>query len=166
MKKTSHSVLDIFFTLALFCVFSATALAVVVIGADVYRKTTKSMEDNFNGLTATSYITQKLHQNDAENAVSIGKIEDIPSLIISQSNADQSFCTYIYEYDGNLQEQLVIDNTKPSLSGGQSIVAINSLDIVAINDKAIQIDIVDTQKNKKTMLIAFRSSQKVGEKND
>ncbi|MEG2916225.1 MAG: DUF4860 domain-containing protein, partial [Oscillospiraceae bacterium] len=78
MKKTSHSVLDIFFTLALFCVFSATALAVVVIGADVYRKTTKSMEDNFNGLTATSYITQKLHQNDAENAVSIGKIEDIP----------------------------------------------------------------------------------------
>ncbi|MEF9983419.1 MAG: DUF4860 domain-containing protein [Oscillospiraceae bacterium] len=166
MKKTSHSVLDIFFTLALFCVFSASALVVVIIGADVYRKTTKSMEENFNILTATSYITQKLHQNDVENAVSIGEIEDIPALIITQNNDGTSFCTYIYEYNGNLQEQLVIDSTVPSLSGGQPIVAINSIDIVPINDKALQMEIVDAQNSKRTMLISFHCSQKVGEKND
>lgn len=51
MQTVRRSFVDVLFTLALFCVFCASALAVVVIGADVYTSTARSMDDNFSTRT-------------------------------------------------------------------------------------------------------------------
>ena len=45
-------VVDFLFTLALFCVFAASALMVVVIGANVYRQTVRGMDSNYDSRTS------------------------------------------------------------------------------------------------------------------
>ena len=59
MQRNRGSVIDVLFTLALFCVFCASALAVVLIGADVYTSTARNMDQNFSTRTAVSYVAEK-----------------------------------------------------------------------------------------------------------
>lgn len=67
-------VVDFLFTLALFCVFAASALMVVVIGANVYRQTVRGMDSNYDSRTSLTYLTEKVRQNDAANAVTIRSV--------------------------------------------------------------------------------------------
>ena len=53
-------VVDFLFTLALFCVFAASALMVVVIGANVYRQTVRGMDSNYDSRTSLTYLTEKV----------------------------------------------------------------------------------------------------------
>lgn len=77
-------VVDFLFTLALFCVFAASALMVVVIGANVYRQTVRGMDSNYDSRTSLTYLTEKVRQNDAANAVTIRSVGDSPALVLSQ----------------------------------------------------------------------------------
>ena len=58
-------VIDLLFTLALFCVFAASALLVVLIGADVYESSARGMDRNFGLQTSLHYVAAKVRQNDA-----------------------------------------------------------------------------------------------------
>lgn len=58
-RKNQGHIVDLFFTLSLFCLFAASALIVVIIGSDVYRKTTANMEENYATQTALSYTAEK-----------------------------------------------------------------------------------------------------------
>ena len=48
-RTQKDHVVDFLFTLALFCVFAASALTVVVTGANVYRQTVRRMDQNYDG---------------------------------------------------------------------------------------------------------------------
>ena len=97
-------VVDFLFTLALFCVFAASALMVVVIGANVYRQTVRGMDSNYDSRTSLTYLTEKVRQNDAANAVTIRSVGDSPALVLSQQAGERIYETWIYVYDGYLRE--------------------------------------------------------------
>ena len=84
-------VVDFLFTLALFCVFAASALMVVVIGANVYRQTVRGMDSNYDSRTSLTYLTEKVRQNDAANAVTIRSVGDSPALVLSQQAGERTF---------------------------------------------------------------------------
>lgn len=65
-------VIDLLFTLALFCVFAASALLVVLIGADVYESSARGMDRNFDLQTSLHYVAAKVRQCDAAGAVRAG----------------------------------------------------------------------------------------------
>lgn len=46
MIKQKNHVVDLLFSLALFCVFAASALTIVIMGADVYQKSVNDNEQN------------------------------------------------------------------------------------------------------------------------
>ena len=77
-------VVDFLFTLALFCVFAASALMVVIIGANVYRQTVDRMNGNYDSRTSLTYLTEKIRQNDAADAVKISSVGESPALVLSQ----------------------------------------------------------------------------------
>lgn len=66
--------IDLLFPLALFCAFAVTSLLVVVVGADVYRRTTDEMDRNFALRTPLAYLSQAVHRTDLAGGISIGPV--------------------------------------------------------------------------------------------
>lgn len=109
MKQERHFVVDILFVLALFGVFAVSALVLVTIGADIYQKTVSDMNTNYDNRTAIAYITEKIRQSDCilsdgTPAVSIGTLEEIPALVLTDELDGEYYCTYLYLQDGWLRE--------------------------------------------------------------
>ena len=128
-EEPNRHIVDILFVLALFVVFAASALMLVTIGANIYKQNVVNMSTNFTKRTAYSYLTEKLRQNDTTNAVSIGELEGIKALVLSQQIDGTEYVTYLYLYDGYLKELYVRKDSfsgSALLSAGQDILALTS----------------------------------------
>lgn len=96
--------IDLLFPLALFCAFAVTSLLVVVVGADVYRRTTDEMDRNFALRTPLAYLSQAVHRTDLAGGISIGRFGDGQALILSETVNGEEYRTYLYCRGGNLCE--------------------------------------------------------------
>ncbi len=134
MGKARKHVFDLLFSLALFFVFAATSLLVVMIGANVYRGTVNTMERTFASRTSLSYIAEKLRQNDNEGAAEVGDIAGLPALVITQQHSGVTLQTYIYYYNGYLTELLATENTPLQPELGQAVLALGGFYIEEDNN--------------------------------
>ena len=119
-NQEKHFIVDILFVLALFGVFAVSALALVTIGADVYQHTVEDMGVNYESRTAVSYILEKVRQNDTTDSISLATLEDTPALCMLSRIEDETYCTYLYFYDGHLKELFMREGTS---LGGQVLPA-------------------------------------------
>lgn len=119
-------VVDLLFTIALFGVFAASALLVVLIGANVYKSTVRGMNANFNMQTSLTYVAAKVRQNDTENAVSIGELSGLPALVLKQTVGENDYHTLIYEYGGKLREIFTRADNPVTPSEGNAIMDVDS----------------------------------------
>ena len=103
-KQEKHFIVDILFVLALFGVFAVSALALVTIGADVYQHTVEDMGVNYESRTAVSYIMEKVRQNDTADSIFLTDLENVPALCMLSEIDEETYCTYLYLYDGHLKE--------------------------------------------------------------
>lgn len=117
-------VIDLMFPFALFFVFAASSLLVVLLAADIYQKTTVLAESNNQSRTALSYVTGKVHQGDAQGGVSIGRFDGHDSIIIRQTDGKQCYLTYIYEEEGMMRELFLQEGTKALAEDGREIMEI------------------------------------------
>lgn len=126
--QKSHTA-DVLFTLALFCVFAVSALAVVLVGADVYKRTAAGMETSFTSRTAVSYVAQKVRQSDESGAVSLTQMGGETALRLSRRMENGDYFTYIYYYDGSLRELFCAADLTPSPEMGQPLLELDSFSI-------------------------------------
>ena len=97
MKKKNHThVTDVLFTLSLFCLFTACAFLVILIGIQVYKTTVSDLEDNYSSKTALSYVTEKLRQHDFAGGVSVTSLEGETALVLADDAEGETYLTYIY----------------------------------------------------------------------
>ena len=128
-KQEKHFIVDILFVLALFGVFAVSALALVTIGADVYQHTVEDMSVNYESRTAVSYIMEKVRQNDTAGSISLTTLDDVPALCMLSQIEEDTYCTYLYLYDGHLKELFMREG---SSLGGQVLPA--GTDIMELQD--------------------------------
>ena len=96
-KGNNAHMIDLLFTLALFCVFAASALMVVLIGARVYQNTIERMNANFDGRASIAYVSNKIRQNDYPDAIHIIELEEgVPALALDQDFDGITYQTIIY----------------------------------------------------------------------
>lgn len=114
--------IDSVFVIALFTVFAITAFLLILIGAKQYQHTADSMDANYESRTISSYLTEKIRQNDSAGTVQVTDLEGIPAIALTTMENDVTYVTYIYYYDGALREIMVTDSSVFSLSTGQEIV--------------------------------------------
>ena len=150
--------IDILFTLALFCVFSATALGVTLIGSRVYKNAAFAMENHFNSSTAISYVKEKMHQHDHEGAVEVATVEGHKVLILNSTIRDYEFRTFIYEQDGFLKELYVLKDSIIGLSGGQKVVPIKDFQVEEIEKGLFRISITGMDQLEETILIGMQAN--------
>lgn len=159
-EEPGRHIVDILFVLALFCVFAASALTLVTIGADVYRQTASHMTDHFSERTACSYLTEKLHQSDTADAVTVGELEGVPAVMISQEIDGEFYCTYLYLYDGYLKELFVRKDSYAGddiLSAGQNILAVTSFQIEELGNGLLCLKLDTGNGRIMTLYTALRS---------
>ena len=99
LKKTPEHTIDRVFLLALLALFAATAFLVVSIGAKQYHSIADSMTANYETRTVSSYLEEKMNQNDVAGSVAVTSIGAFPAIALSETVNDTVYTTYLYCYD-------------------------------------------------------------------
>lgn len=158
-ESNNRHIVDVLFVLALFGVFAASALMLVTIGANVYKKTVSNMNDNFEERTAYSYISEKIRQNDIYDSVEIGDLEGVSALLFIRRVGDDEYCTCLYFYDGYLKELFMRRDSFTGtnlLQAGQDIMPLSSLSMEEAKPGLIRLT-MDTGSRPLTLYASLRS---------
>lgn len=156
-QSTAH-LIDLLFPLALFCAFAATSLLVVVIGADVYRRTTEEMDRNFATRTPLSYLSQALHRGDVSDGISAQQVGDSDALILSETIDGVPYNTYLYCYEGDLRELFARADIGFSPENGQVITGCASIEIDEVEQGLYQIRCTTAMGDQTEILAASRAT--------
>lgn len=159
-KQEKNHIVDILFVLALFVVFTLSALVLVILGASVYRQTITYMDKNYTARTAYSYLTEKVRQNDRYDSISLGQLEGTDALVLTQEINDTTYATYLYLYEGSLRELFIRQGsdigTNP-LSAGQEILPLTDWNLEMAQEQLLHIALTLDDNTQKELFIALHS---------
>ncbi len=160
IKQGKNHIVDVLFVLALFVVFTLSALVLVILGANVYQQTISYMDENYTARTACSYLTEKVHQNDLYDSISIGQLEDTPALLLSRKINDTSYVTCLYLYEGSLRELFMrqgSDIGDDPLSAGKEILPLHGWELEMAEEHLLHITLTLENDSEKDLYISLRS---------
>ena len=158
-NKSGKHVIDVLFTLTLFCVFAAASLMVVLIGANVYQSTVKKMDLNFEINTSITYVTTKIRQHDTAGSVFLSALDGQDALVLESEFDGEVFQVWIYHYDGVLRELFIHrDNTAAlNLQAGQELMRVHSFAIEQARENMISLTAASVDGEFARRLVALRS---------
>ncbi len=134
MRDTGRTNFYIFLTmLILFCVFAFVFLLLVSAGGGVYEKTMHRMDESYEIRTTLSYISNKVRSASSRD-VHVAQMDGQNILEICDSAVGGEYATYIYYYDGALQEIYQKRDKELSMEYGEEIVRTGSVDIGQTDD--------------------------------
>lgn len=154
--RSSH-VIDLIFPIALFFVFAASSLSVLILAANIYASTTHRLAANDENRTALSYISEKIRQSDAGGAIGLSKIDGTDCLTMSAVYNGTPCTTYIYEYEGMLKELFINDGVSVSLKSGKDIMEIVSLSMEQLEDHIYRFTSVNSDGTTSSLITSERS---------
>lgn len=139
MKRKAHytHVIDAVFPIAVFFVFAASSLAVLMLSSRIYSSSSSSAAANYSSRTAFAYISEKIRQHDANGGISVETKDGTDYLVL----ADDGYTTYIYVWDGTLMELRLRDGVDADPSTGQNIVSVQDFSIQEVRDGVYHFDI-------------------------
>lgn len=152
--------IDTVFIFALITLFAATSFLLVLIGAKQYRNVTNIMNENYEDRTISSYLTEKIRQNDTRDAITVSSLEGIPALSLKATENGRSYTTYIYYYDGSLRELVATEGSVFTLSSGQEIIQMQGFTPQLVNASLLRAEVTDT--NGDTQILYFSLHCNVG----
>ena len=154
--RSTHTI-DFLFPIALFFVFAASALTVILLAAGTYRSVTENASGHFEAVSSLAYISEKIYQNDAKGSISLGTFDGEDALIIRHSYEDTDYYTYIYVHDGNLMELFVKDGVQASAQSGRIIMSDESLTMEQLKDDLFSFTCTDEKGHKASTVVSIRS---------
>ncbi len=159
-KQEGNHIVDVLFVLFLFGVFTLSALILVTLGANVYQNTVSHMSQNFDSRTASSYLTEKIRQNDLYDSIAIEPLEGVEALVFTQSFNGTEYGTYIYLYDGSLRELFMRKGssigTNP-LAAGATILPLADFQAQFVEDRLLCLKLTTVYGQEKTIYASTHS---------
>lgn len=104
MRRREQGSVNVVFVLAIACLFVVMVLAVLLLGARVYRSVSQSSQAGRDGRTALAYITTKVHSGDSRGDVQVGEFEGQPALFLLEEYDGVEYETILYAWDGWMYE--------------------------------------------------------------
>ncbi len=157
-QKKNHTI-DTVFVICLMLLFVLCALAVIAIGASIYKKNVAEMGENSAHRIACAYITEKVRQADQNGMIQVEEIFGENALVMSEEVNGQIYNTYIYDYDGQLMELFArADLGTFYPQSGQKIMSIGSFDIEEVSDSLFRAVVVFDNGFEDYIHIAKRSN--------
>ena len=155
-KKSEHTV-DALFVVTLFLVFAISVVALTGTGVSVYQNVVNKMSSNYNSRTSFSYIYNKVHQSDEDGLVTVGEYMGNDALIISEEIDNITYCTYLYEYEGNIKELFTRSDQEFDPSFGTDILEVEGFSISKVTDSLYRFDIKPVKSADETLFVHVRS---------
>ncbi len=146
MNHSKSLTVDMIFVLALFSVYTLSSLFLAVIGADVYRNNADFSESNYNVRTSVLYLTEKVRQSENVDRVSIGTVNGLDALVLSQVIGEDVYNTWIYTEEGYLCEVLTGEGMEIVPGIGQKIMPINSMSFDLDDKGLLSIGVTDSKE--------------------
>ena len=157
LRKSSGHTIDMVFILGLLAVFGITSFFVIMIGAKQYQSIADRMSDNYETRTLSSYLEEKMNQNDISGSSAVIQLDSTDALALTQVINEQSYTTYIYAYDGYLWEITVNSDTEISLGNGQKILETGDMAIKALSSNLYQFTITSTIGEDYSLYVSLNS---------
>ena len=158
-RKTHRHTIDNIFVLVLLTLFSAVALLVVFIGAKEYHSIANAMSDNYKTRTVTSYLQEKLNQNDAGQCISVTYVGDCPAVSIRRNANGSDYYTYIYCYNGYLWEITGQTSLAVNPGDGLKVIEANGFSASYITDNLIKLTVTDALDHTRHLYVSLNSTQ-------
>lgn len=153
-KPIQHHI-DALAALLLFGVFAACVLAVLLTGADAYRRLTVRDQAAFDRRTGAQYITTKVRQADSAGSVAVEDVDGVQALIL---DAQAEYITYIYQYDGWLWE-LYTWCGEPMVPGdGRQLVEAERFEL-SLEEGLLTVRLTTAQGAEDTLLLSLRGEE-------
>ena len=130
MRQRNHRhFIDFLFPLTLFLMFASLAVIIILLATNIYRETNQNSYYNDNARLSLTYVTEKIHQNNAEGRIQLTSMENLDVLSISHSGEQDLYYTYIYYKDGYIKELFIKAGTIPNFDFGRKIAPVSSFSI-------------------------------------
>lgn len=150
--------MDALFVITLFLVFAVSVVMLTGTGARVYQNIVNSMTENYDSRTSFTYVINKIHQNDSEDAVSLGEYEGLDAVLISEEINNVSYCTYLYFYDGYMREIFTRYGSEFDPGLGTPLFALNDFQATAITDSLYRFDITTASNAHESLFVHINSN--------
>ena len=111
--------LDGLIALLLFGVFSVCILAVLLTGADAYRRLTDRDRAAFDRRTTLQYIAMRVRQGDREDGVRVADFNGLDALVFDEGDG---YVTRVYWRDGYIVELYAEEYLDLGLESGEPIM--------------------------------------------
>ncbi|MDR0347376.1 MAG: DUF4860 domain-containing protein [Coriobacteriales bacterium] len=126
MQPRKHS-LDLVIVVSLFFVYAACALLLCVIGANVYRNTAMTMQENFDQRTSVLYVVEKIRQNDIEGCIRVESLGEVDALVLVEKQSGRDYETWLFVRDQMLYEGLFAPGSTIDIKLCQPVMPMEAL---------------------------------------
>ena len=118
-KQTIIHQIDGLIALLLFGVFSVCVLAVLLTGADAYRRLTDRDRAAFDRRTCLQYIATRVRQSDTLDSVAVADFNGVDALVFSDGDG---YVTRVYCHRGYIMELYADETLDLTLEAGEPIM--------------------------------------------
>ena len=157
-KNNGKHIIDGVFVICLLLMFLISALTVIAIGANIYKKNVEQTSENYSQRISFAYVTEKVRQADQKGLVFVEERFGKNALVLQQEIDGVMYDTIIYDYEGYLCELFARDDLGTLYpQAGQKILQINSFDVQKVTDGLLTATITDDNGIEESVFIAVKS---------
>lgn len=144
--------------LILLGVFAVGILTVLLTGARAYKGLTGRDAVSYDSRTCVQYLTVKVRQAPAPDAVVLSNFGDGDSLLICEQIDGSEYWTQVYCHNGWMMELFTTANAGLAPEDGEKILPVQSL-VMERSGNLLRLDIVDGNGTENTVLLTLRGGE-------
>ena len=153
-KRPIQHQLNGLMALLLFGVFAACVLAVLLTGANAYRRLTQRDQEAYLRRTCVQYLATRVRQADSRDRISVESFGGADALVLTET--DGSYTTRIYCYDGWLKELYCLAEEPMEPQDGQRIMEAEAL-ALSLEDGLLEVTLTAAGGTEDTLRLSLRS---------
>ena len=153
---------DTVLVLVLFGVFAVCILAVLLTGADAYRRLAERDEISYDRRVAAQYLATRVRQADEAGCVAVESIDGVDVLILREEIEGEHYETRVYCYEGYLRELFAGEGEAFAAGDGEQILKAESM-ALSLEKQVITAEITDSDGQVQTMTLYLRSGEGRGQ---
>ena len=153
-KPIQHHI-DALAALLLFGVFAVCVLAVLLTGADAYRRLTQRDQIASDRRACVQYVATRVRQADSEGGVTVEHADGMDLLVLG---AGEEYVTYVYCYEGWLMELYIWSGEPMVPSDGWQLMEMEDMKL-SLEDGLLSVDITTPQGEADNLLLALRGGE-------
>jgi len=156
-RPTQHHI-DGLIALISFAVFASCILAVLLTGANAYRRLTARDQAAYDRRIGIQYVAAQVRHADSEHSVAVESFGGSDALVLG---AGGEYITRIYCYDGYLMELFSDASVSMNREDGERVMAVNGL-ALSLEDGLLTITVTDVRGEDSTLVLSLRSGKRGG----